>query len=234
MDFNELKFLKLNQNISKQNKIWTRLYPILKPNNDTSSTILYIENIRIILKSRNISSFLERNIYICSKISRLEHSTIYIKFAALIEEHIMDGKKIVYNQLDNTWIIPINLSLIVVDNLILNPETDIFCVQDVDEKDYYFEIQTVNASSNLQAIRFFHQYETCIMKKPDYFFNELDLDNDDPDFYFCYSCEIDRLFIVIWEHVPLIKLDSYGMEYYDIQTGGFLCDKIIKQCDFKK
>ncbi len=144
----------------------------------------------------------------------------------------MNGKKIVYNQLDNTWIIPINLSLILRDGILnLNTETDIFCVQDVDENDYYFEIQTQSAMPNMFTNSFFSINESCIMNKSNFDVEtetELDFERE-----FFYYCDMVGLFSVVWEHVPLIKLNSYTMYYYD-KKNQTSYKKTRERCDFKR
>ncbi len=144
---NLLKYLQLNKN-KNSNKFtpWTRLNPITKSGsqfiNLQSKELLHISNIRIILKSNDLSSFLEKTLVIRSYTFCAD---LVIKFVAFMEQHLFDGSKITF---DNKWIIPINLSLLLErtnGNLILGQYKDIdqLFIKDVDV-DYYFEIQTCN------------------------------------------------------------------------------------------
>lgn len=143
----QLKYLKLNKN-KNHNKFtqWTRLNPITKSDSQLSISesnleTLHISNIRIIIKSNDLSSLLEKILVIRSYTFCTD---LVIKFAAFMEQHLFDGSKITF---DNKWIIPINLSLLLErtnGNLILGQYNGIdkLYIKDVAEADYYFEIQT--------------------------------------------------------------------------------------------
>lgn len=215
-DFDKLKYLQLNkENVNVNvNKKWTRLDPFVFNRLATSTqNVFNIEKLRIIYKSDDISTFLEKFLYIHLMTGKPSGYEFALKFALLIEEQFFDNK-LVFNQLDNSWIIPINISLIVRNNrLILNTFTDTFSILDNESKeyyyntrDYYFEIQTVESAEIISETTFKNNFST--------------FERDDKEF--CYYCEIVNLFGVVWENTPLIiELISYTLDNVVIEKPNF-------------
>lgn len=116
----------------------------------------------------------------------------------MIEEQFFDNK-IFFNQLDNSWIIPVKLILFKNEILIFNTITDKIFIGEEFKKncidDYYFEIQTSNDTFSITS----NIFST----------NNRAIDIDDKDF--CYFYEIRNFFIIIWEHDKSVKLNSFTL-----------------------
>ncbi len=189
-EFEKLKYFRPNvNNINTTILPWTKLYPGLNYENDQLN-VLYIKNIRIVYKPRddNINFLLEKNLIIKNRAKTLK---IPLKFAVLIEQHLLDGDKITYNQLNKTWIIPINLSLFGI--ITWDTDTDFLGFSNIDENDYYFEIQNCPSLIGVKpwiSNNFPYSYYTYNMEE------------------FVFRCGIDNLLCVVWENEVHI-LDSY-------------------------
>lgn len=112
----------------------------------------------------------------------------------MIEQHLLDGDKITYNQLNNTWIIPINLSLFGI--ITWDTTTDFLGFSNIDENDYYFEIQ------NCPSLRGVKPWISNHFSSS--YFTYRTSDNEE----FIFKCGIDNLLCVVWENKVHI-LDSY-------------------------